>query len=425
MAKKKKKKQAKTSLSMTELGRIRRDAKRLHEALLLGTSGSGLLGQAQGLWDAFRKREDSFLDPSLKQLAALEGVENSDTYRRKLGTALRSMGGAAEYVESSTRELRQNLHNMRKALLEYGGFQGQHTPEIWESFFTQLGGKQRIRILTGIPLSLSVILPFPKIVLSYKGLNNVEFENLELRIVIVGANLQYTIHKRRGSKVHKGRTPRIHPHVDCNRLCCGDGTTAVEKAQKRLDIIGLYSVVSSIMRTCNNPGAYEPLCGFTNVQGGRCRGCNGWIPQEELKALQICPRCHRGFCSKCVEKFQVTPPEQCHICAASSKIQSTDKICQHCVTMVSGRLYKCRVCKKHYCGGHRTYCRKCDQYACTDCLKECPVCSYRYCPDCRSEGKLGELNICLNCVEFRPMRTKTYLSNTEGMSNEDIKALNL
>ena len=140
-----------------------------------------------------------------------------------------------------------------------------------------------------------------------------------------------------------------HPHVSDQRLCAGDGYTAIKAALESGRICDFFQLVNAVLTT------YSPESPFVRLdewEGTPCYDC-GYVMDPD--SSYCCESCENQVCDEC-----------------SSCCQSCDEI---------------------FCRGCLSDCSICDRLHCQDCLKACPECGESCCPSCL------ENNLCTSCRE--------------------------
>ena len=131
-----------------------------------------------------------------------------------------------------------------------------------------------------------------------------------------------------------------HPHVSSNKLCEGDGHTAIRVALEEGRICDFFTIVRSILNTYSSDSPYIAL---DDWDGTSCYDCGRTVSSEDS--------------------------------------------------------YYCEHCKHDYCDECSAYCRHCDEIVCLGCGGQCSYCEEMLCPSCVSECKeCGEI-FCKSCLE--------------------------
>ena len=140
-----------------------------------------------------------------------------------------------------------------------------------------------------------------------------------------------------------------HPHVQEERLCEGEGRTAIRAAQTQGRVHDFFVLVSQVLHTYGQGSAYTELDDWF---GAPCDGCGDSVAQDD-----------RYYCNNCGSLL-------CDSCALT-----------------------CRGCDEMHCSGCLHQCAACEEDFCSSCLAECPVCHKRFCENCREDG------LCQSCYE--------------------------
>ncbi len=140
-----------------------------------------------------------------------------------------------------------------------------------------------------------------------------------------------------------------HPHVSHERLCEGDGHTAITRALEQARLSDFFSMVIAVLENYNPDSPYIPL---SEWDGTSCYDCGGNITSEEC---YYCENCEHDFCENC--------SSYCQICGTT--------LCLGCVS-------ECQGCKEYICG---------------DCMVTCNECGSKFCKDCLTDG------LCVSCQQ--------------------------
>lgn len=140
-----------------------------------------------------------------------------------------------------------------------------------------------------------------------------------------------------------------HPHVQDERLCEGEGRTAIAGALASGRIYDFFVLVSQVLYTYGRGSAYIEIDKWDGVL---CDDCGDLVDDED-----------RYGCQGCGDTL-------CPSCAIP---------CQHCQDM--------------YCGECMRSCAACGENYCSSCLTVCSGCRKRFCEDCLEEG------LCRSCQE--------------------------
>ena len=158
-----------------------------------------------------------------------------------------------------------------------------------------------------------------------------------------------------------------HPHVSSERLCEGDGHTAIRNAIEQGRFCDFFMMAINILQTYNPDSPY--IC-LDDWDGASCYDCGSTISDDDR---YYCEYCDRDYCAEC------------------------STYCQKCdATICLGCAYECPSCNEPVCVGCTTKCGECQESYCKDCLDE--------------EG------LCQNCLEQRKE------SEDEEQLSEESKA---
>ena len=144
-----------------------------------------------------------------------------------------------------------------------------------------------------------------------------------------------------------------HPHVSDERLCAGDGHSAIKEALASGRICDFFQLANAVLTT------YSPDSPFVRLDewdGRPCYDC-GYAMDEDN--CYFCASCEHDIC------------EECSAC--------------------------CQACDSIFCRGCLTGCSCCDELYCHPCLNACRECGEFCCPSCL-EGEL-----CVTCRENQDM----------------------
>ena len=141
----------------------------------------------------------------------------------------------------------------------------------------------------------------------------------------------------------------VHPHVDGENLCAGDGKLALQAALTQGRMCDFFVVVRQILNTYNSSSAYVQLEEWFSRE---CCACGDWTAADEMRD---CERCDTSLCRECV----------------------------------SG----CSDCSGDFCSDCTSVCADCDSETCATCLNECDGCGNQFCERCFDDGQ------CLECNE--------------------------
>ncbi len=153
----------------------------------------------------------------------------------------------------------------------------------------------------------------------------------------------------------------IHPHVQSNTLCEGEGRNAIRVALAEGRLFDFFTIVNSILHTYNPDSAYTRM--------------------EDWDGL---------MCNDCGRTMHTDDECSCEACSTTS--------CLDCTT-------GCTDCGDRYCCDCISECQVCDEPACTACLRKCNDCDETCCKSC-----LNNDNLCEECIE---QETETTTETTE------------
>lgn len=140
-----------------------------------------------------------------------------------------------------------------------------------------------------------------------------------------------------------------HPHVRDDRLCEGQGQSAIRSALRSGRLFDFFVLVRQILETYNSTSAYVPL---EQWNGRECRDCGERVSDDESTC---CERCDRDLCFGCSAT--------------------------------------CGQCQRDCCVDCRVSCQNCDSSVCDRCAEGCRSCNERFCPHCLRNGT------CEACLE--------------------------
>lgn len=143
-----------------------------------------------------------------------------------------------------------------------------------------------------------------------------------------------------------------HPHVSSEKLCEGDGHTAIRCAIEQGRFCDFFTLVTGVLKTYNSDSPYIRL---DDWEGSSCYDCGCTISGDEG---YYCEYCDHEFC------------EQCSSC--------------------------CEKCGNTICLGCAYQCPSCEEPVCINCTAKCKDCGELYCKDC-----LTKQGLCHDCVKQR------------------------
>lgn len=161
-----------------------------------------------------------------------------------------------------------------------------------------------------------------------------------------------------------------HPHVNKERICLGDATTAFQSALQSGRLADAFLIARAVLTTYNSD---SPYCKLDAWYGRPCSDCGHIADGDDL---YWCEGCEKDFCDECFSS--------CAACGTSS------------------------------CDGCLTGCRLCDERVCDDCLSQCSTCGTTLCNGCLDDG------LCPSCLEAKD-NTET---ETDETSHHDAGAEN-
>lgn len=181
-------------------------------------------------------------------------------------------------------------------------------------------------------------------------LEDIRFGRFEIRLdwQKLGSSLAYRVVALDPNPAAKSEDI-THPHVQDERLCEGEGRTAIRAALTQGRIHEFFLLVSQVLHTYGRGSAYVEL---DDWDGSPCEDCGQSASQDD-----------RYYCSRCESLL-------CDSCALS-----------------------CRGCDETHCSGCLDQCAACGEDFCSACLTDCPVCHKRFCDGCREDG------LCRSCYE--------------------------
>jgi len=140
-----------------------------------------------------------------------------------------------------------------------------------------------------------------------------------------------------------GNDSVTHPHVSSNRLCAGDGATAIKSALSTGRICDFFALVRSILGTYNPESPYVSL---KEWDGRSCDECGYSVCQDEV---YFCRTCESDLCSECAAL--------------------------------------CSVCEETVCPTCLLYCPVCENPVCPGCMAECGGCATTLCSACQDDNR--------------------------------------
>lgn len=159
----------------------------------------------------------------------------------------------------------------------------------------------------------------------------------------------------------------VHPHVQEDSLCEGEGRAAIRRASAEGRVFDLCLIVHQILQTYHSGSAYVPL---SRWNGRECRDCGTRSSDDESTS---CRRCDNDLCLDCADS--------------------------------------CGACQESVCAECRSRCVACDSAVCDSCLRSCVSCGEGHCRDCLSTA---ECDTCLASSETLPEETDDDKATLEG-----------
>ena len=163
-----------------------------------------------------------------------------------------------------------------------------------------------------------------------------------------------------------------HPHVSGERLCPGEGRSAINAALAEGRLFDFFTIVDRILHTYAAGSAYVELDRWHGVP---CRDCDCTVHDDDACS---CSSCEERLCSDC--------------------------------------LIHCGGCSEGYCAGCIDRCSRCEEYACSGCLVRCRNCRGRVCDGCREE------DLCETCRETMEEEIADEETNESTVEMSDASA---
>lgn len=142
-----------------------------------------------------------------------------------------------------------------------------------------------------------------------------------------------------------------HPHVSHEKLCEGDGHTAITKALEQGRLCDFFTMVIGVLENYNSGSPYVSI---NDWEGRVCYDCGCTISSDDSY-----------YCEDCENDY-----------------------CDHCSTY-------CQKCDTTICLGCAFNCPDCGEPVCNRCTAICSECRERFCKDCLTDG------LCQSCQEQR------------------------
>ncbi len=150
----------------------------------------------------------------------------------------------------------------------------------------------------------------------------------------------------------------VHPHVQHQTLCEGEGATAITRALFDGRINDFFCIVDRILKSYNPGSAYVKIEDWHGVE---CCDCGSTVDAD---SAGCCERCQTDLCGSCARS--------CCVCSETR--------CDHCLSSCSG----------------------CDDNCCGGCLEPCTECHSNFCPSCINEGKCDDCYDNETAIEPKP-----------------------
>jgi len=144
-----------------------------------------------------------------------------------------------------------------------------------------------------------------------------------------------------------------HPHVSSEKLCEGDGHTAIRRSLEDGRLCDFFTMIVNILQTYNPDSPYVSLDDWDGIS---CYDCGYTVSGDDC---YYCEYCERDYCSQC------------------------STYCQMCDTTIClGCAYECPSCNEPVCKSCTAVCKECEETFCKDCLTEEGLCQ-----NCEENGK--------------------------------------
>jgi hypothetical protein len=161
----------------------------------------------------------------------------------------------------------------------------------------------------------------------------------------------------------------VHPHVQGDSLCEGEGRAAIRKASQQGRVYDLCVLIRQILETYNSGSAYVPLSRWANCP---CEDCGTSVGSGEST---FCHRCESDLCQDCA--------------------------------------IACGDCQENVCVSCRSQCQSCSSTYCDHCFQTCDRCGNQFCSECLDEGR------CSSCQETEEtLDEETLEESVEGKPAE-------
>ncbi|TWU33210.1 hypothetical protein [Novipirellula artificiosorum] len=165
-----------------------------------------------------------------------------------------------------------------------------------------------------------------------------------------------------------------HPHVQDDRLCEGEGHSAIKRALSEGRVHDFFVIVRQILHNYNPASAYVTLDDWEGVE---CRDCGSTINKD---GASECSDCHCDLCNEC----------------------STS----------------CDDCGEPLCDDCRRPCKSCDNDYCRCCLTRCSGCGESVCQGCLNKGER-----CDDCLEKKEQEEAGVESSTPVTDEDTVLSL--
>jgi len=159
-----------------------------------------------------------------------------------------------------------------------------------------------------------------------------------------------------------------HPHISNEKLCEGDGHTAIKTALEQGRLCDFFTMVKGILNTYNPDSPYINLYDWDGVA---CYDCGYVMSSEDC---YYCCHCERDYCSEC----------------------ST----------------YCRDCEETICLGCAGQCQSCEEPICSSCARRCADCGKFFCDRCMED------DLCQECEQLL-VEAENERQETENKQEKD------
>ena len=137
----------------------------------------------------------------------------------------------------------------------------------------------------------------------------------------------------------EGQSDVTHPHVRENRLCEGEGSTAIRAALAEGRLLDFFLLVRQILQTYNGGSAYVSLEDWTDSR--LCSDCGGRAPVDDSSSCERCGECVCNDCSGYCHDCGRTLCSECSSACAGCE----HYFCQGCLTAAPGQnVFHCESC---------------------------------------------------------------------------------